>query len=210
MCCVCYVGGGFSSWCQVRNAQRAGATAVLILDIPQGTGSNGDTLPPASPTSVMQDDGTGTDVAIPSLLLTPEQSRRLLRTLRLRPACLARGAAPRSACGLLRHGLLLCPHNASAWAPPLPPRLQFQPEVLAAIAAIRRVEDAAGEGKGEGGGSGGGGGVPGSLVHEGAARTAQAWEDVPREESSKVWDTLMGMMHAGRQAPEQADTTTPP
>lgn len=80
-------------------------------------------------TSVMQDDGTGSDVHIPSVLLQPPEAQAFLTALGLARSCLSASASPSSHCGLLRRGRLVCPHNVTLSVPPLPPSLSFPPDL---------------------------------------------------------------------------------
>ena len=122
---------------QVRNAERAGAAAVVVLDLHEDAGA---APPAASRTTAMKDDGSGGDVRIPSALLSPSESRALLQALHLRRACVAASATPSSRCGLLRRGILRCPHNATLSAAPLPPSLSFPPDLESILPASSRGE----------------------------------------------------------------------
>ena len=83
----------------------------------------------AKHTSVMQDDGTGGDVHVPSVLLQPPEAQAFLTAVGLARSCLTPSASPSSHCGLLRRGRLVCPHNATLSVPRLPPSLSFPPDL---------------------------------------------------------------------------------
>lgn len=100
-------------------------------------------------TSVMQDDGTGSDVHIPSVLLQPPEAQAFLTALGLARSCLSASASPSSHCGLLRRGRLVCPHNVTLSVPPLPPSLSFPPDLATlfpSAAASGAQSSAGGEG----------------------------------------------------------------